>query len=60
VLRRVAAGAPDWLAPGGHLLIETSERQAAAAQAAFTAAGLIAQVASSADLGSTVIIGKNH
>ena len=27
VLRRVAAGAPDWLAPGGHLLIETSERR---------------------------------
>jgi release factor glutamine methyltransferase len=60
VLRRVTAGAPGWLAPGGHLLIETSERQAAAARAAFTAAGLITQVASSADLGSTVIIGQNH
>ena len=31
VLRRVVAGAPQWLAPGGHLLIETSERQAPAA-----------------------------
>ena len=30
VLRQVAAGAPGWLAPGGHLLIETSERQAPA------------------------------
>ena len=28
VLRRVAAAAPLWLAPGGHLLVETSERQA--------------------------------
>src|SRR5215467_6428930 len=28
VLRRVAAAAPRWLAPGGHLLTETSERQA--------------------------------
>ena len=28
VQRRVAAGAWEWLAPGGHLLIETSERQA--------------------------------
>ena len=27
VLRRVAAEAPEWLAPGGHLLIEISERQ---------------------------------
>ena len=26
--RRVAARAPEWLAPGGHLLIETSDRQA--------------------------------
>jgi release factor glutamine methyltransferase len=60
VLRRVAAGAPGWLAPGGHLLIETSERQAAAAQAAFTAAGLATRVASSADLGTTVVTGKNQ
>jgi release factor glutamine methyltransferase len=59
VLRRVAAGAPGWLAPGGHLLIETSERQAAAAQAAFTAAGLATRVASPADLGTTVVIGEN-
>jgi release factor glutamine methyltransferase len=59
VLRRVAAGASGWLAPGGHLLIETSERQAAAAQAAFAAAGLATRVASSADLGTTVVIGKN-
>ena len=28
VLRRVTAAAPLWLAPGGHLLFETSERQA--------------------------------
>jgi release factor glutamine methyltransferase len=60
VLRRVAAGAPGWLTPGGHLLIETSERQAHAAQAAFTAVGLATRLASSADLGATVIIGKNH
>ncbi len=35
VLRRVAAGAPDWLAPGGCLLVETSERQAPEALAVF-------------------------
>jgi release factor glutamine methyltransferase len=29
VQRRIAAGAPDWLAPGGHVVLETSQRQAA-------------------------------
>jgi release factor glutamine methyltransferase len=58
VLRRVAAGAPAWLAPGGYLLIETSERQAAHAAAAFAASGLDPQVVSSADLSATVIIGR--
>jgi hypothetical protein len=28
VLRRVIAGASVWLAPGGHVLVETSEHQA--------------------------------
>jgi release factor glutamine methyltransferase len=58
VLRRVAAGAPEWLAPGGHLLIETTERQAPLAEAAFTASGLTTRVASSADLDATVVIGR--
>jgi release factor glutamine methyltransferase len=57
VLRRVAAGALRWLAPGGHLLIETSERQASLAAAAFQASGLTARVAASADLSATVLIG---
>ncbi len=57
VLRRVAAGAPDWLAPGGHLLIETSERQVPVAAAALAASGLSVQVATSADLNATVVIG---
>jgi len=58
VLRRVAAGAPEWLRPGGHLLIETSESQAPPAQAAFAASGLTAWVASSDDLDATVVIGR--
>jgi release factor glutamine methyltransferase len=58
VLRRVAAGAPEWLAAGGHLLIETTERQAPLAEAAFTASGLTTRVASSADLDATVVIGR--
>jgi release factor glutamine methyltransferase len=58
VLRRVAAGAPEWLAPGGHLLIETSERQAASAAAAFADNGLTYRVSRSDDLDATVIIGQ--
>ncbi|MET9499134.1 putative protein N(5)-glutamine methyltransferase [Streptomyces sp. NPDC006552] len=56
VLRRVAAGAPRWLAPGGRLFVETSERQAEAAQAAVHAAGLRARVTQDDDLYATVII----
>jgi release factor glutamine methyltransferase len=58
VLRRAAAGARDWLAPGGHLLIETSSGQAAAAAAEFGAAGLAAEIVTDDDLGSTVITGS--
>jgi release factor glutamine methyltransferase len=58
VLRRAAAGAADWLAQGGHLLIEIGADQAAAAAAAFAAAGLVPTVASDADLGATVLVGR--
>jgi release factor glutamine methyltransferase len=57
VLRRVAAGAPEWLAPGGHLLIETSDRQARRAAAAFAASGLTTRTVTSADLNANVVIG---
>ncbi len=58
VLRRVVAGAPSWLAPGGHVLIETSRRQAPSAADAMTRHGLAARVSSSEDLGATVVVGK--
>lgn len=58
VLRRVAAGAPAWLAPGGHLLSETSERQAQLAEEVLAAAGLTARVVSSGDEDATVVIGR--
>jgi release factor glutamine methyltransferase len=57
VLRRAAAGAPAWLAPGGVLLTETSERQAPAMAAAVAAAGLTARVHTDDDSGATVVTG---
>ncbi|WP_426593683.1 putative protein N(5)-glutamine methyltransferase [Cellulomonas sp. McL0617] len=57
VLRRVAELAPRWLAPGGHVLVETSEGQADDACAAFEAAGLTARVAVDVDREATAIVG---
>lgn len=57
VLRRVAAGAPEWLAPGGCLLTETSERQAQAAVEAFTRVGLTTRLAVADDAYAHVVIG---
>ncbi|MFI0481552.1 putative protein N(5)-glutamine methyltransferase [Actinomadura sp. 9N215] len=57
VLRRVTAEAPDWLAPGGRLLFETSGRQVPDAVAAVERAGLSAAVAASEEFHATVVIG---
>ena len=57
VLRRVAALAPRWLAPGGHLLVETSESQAGEACAVFEAAGLTARIAVDVDREATAVVG---
>jgi release factor glutamine methyltransferase len=57
VQRLVTAGAPRWLAPGGHLLIETSRRQAPQTVELFIGSGLTARVASSGVLDATVVIG---
>jgi len=54
--RRVAAQALGWLAPGGRLFIETSDRQATLTAAAMSASGLIPQVVRDDDLGATVVI----
>jgi release factor glutamine methyltransferase len=58
VLRRVAEAAPAWLAPGGTLLVETSERQQPAALAAMEQAGLEASVRVDDDLGAVVVLGS--
>jgi release factor glutamine methyltransferase len=58
VHRRVAAEALEWLAPGGHLLIETSERQASSTAGIMAAAGFEARVVHSEDLDGTVVTGR--
>jgi release factor glutamine methyltransferase len=56
VLRRVIAAAPVWLAPGGHLLFESGERQAPRAIDILAAHGLVATICSSAELAATVLV----
>ncbi|MET0447980.1 MAG: putative protein N(5)-glutamine methyltransferase [Aeromicrobium sp.] len=56
--RRVTAGARDWLAPGGHLVIETSRRQAALTSAAFADGGLEARIVTSEETDGTAVIGS--
>ncbi|MFD7441516.1 putative protein N(5)-glutamine methyltransferase [Streptomyces sp. NPDC059909] len=58
VLRRVTGEAGKWLAPGGILLFETSERQAAVAVEAVARSGLTPRVAASDELYATVVIGS--
>ena len=57
VLRQVIAAAPQWLAPGGHLVVETSERQAPLTADIVARSGLIPHVAHSDVLDATVVIG---
>lgn len=57
VLRRVIVEAPQWLAPGGHVLVEASEAQAPLVVEAIAHAGLVPRVTSSEELGATVVLG---
>jgi len=57
VQRKVIAAAPEWLAPGGHLLVETSRQQAPCTAEAFTRSGLSPWVATSDELSATVVVG---
>ena len=57
VLRRLVAGAPAWLAPGGHVLFECGEQQREAALTLVAGAGLTGRVSESAELSATVVLG---
>ena len=56
VARRVVAGAPGWLRPGGSLLFETGESQAPAAVDVVAGSGLRARVVTDDDRGATVVV----
>ena len=58
IQRRVIAGAPAWLAPGGQVLIETSRRQARRTVGLMRSAGLAARLAADPELDATVAIGR--
>lgn len=55
--RRIAAQAPDWLTPGGRLLIEVAERQVAAAVETMESAGLAAQVCRDEERDAIAVVG---
>jgi release factor glutamine methyltransferase len=57
VLRRVIAESHRWLAPGGHLLVETSEHQAEGTLAAFAESGLVPRLAVAEDVDAFVVTG---
>ena len=58
ILRRAASEAPEWLAPDGVLLVETSDRQAEEMVAAMAAAGLSPSIRTDEDWGATVVTGQ--
>lgn len=58
VVRRLAALAPRWLAPGGTVLVETGADQADAAADAVAEAGLVATLHHDDGRGATVVTGR--
>ena len=58
VQRRVVAEAPRWLAAGGTLLIESSERQAPSTAGLMTASGFVAEIVRDEERDATVVIGR--
>ena len=57
VLRRIIAGAPDWLASGGAVLFETGTAQIVDAVAAVRGAALEPLVVEDDERGATVVVG---
>jgi release factor glutamine methyltransferase len=60
VLRRIAALAPGWLAPGGSLLLECAAHQGDPARDVVAAAGLAAVVEHDDEADATVVVGRRE
>jgi release factor glutamine methyltransferase len=58
IQRRAILEAPLWLAPGAHLLVETSDIQAESTMRLMKDVGLAVTLATSAEWGATVVIGR--
>jgi release factor glutamine methyltransferase len=58
VQRRVAAGARDWLAPAGRLVVETGRAQAEPSAGLLAAVGLATSVDTDDEIGGTVVTGR--
>lgn len=56
--RRVASEASEWLRQDGHLIIETSERQAAGTALILERAGFAVRTSRSEELDGTVVVGR--
>jgi release factor glutamine methyltransferase len=54
--RRIAGGAPEWLAPGGAMLIETSRAQCRRTAEACGDAGLVADIRRDDRVGATIVV----
>lgn len=58
IQRRIAAAAPEWLRPGGCLLVETSVRQGPVSAEIMAAHGFTATISHSEELAGTVVTGR--
>lgn len=58
VVRQVIAQAPQWLGPGGHLLVETSADQAPITEVCCAGAGMAARTVTAPELSATAVIGS--
>ncbi len=59
IVRRLASGAVQWLAPRAHLLVETSAQQVPQVVHAFATSGLDPRVVRSDELDATVVLGAS-
>ncbi len=60
VQARVASGCREWLAPGGRVIIETSERQAARTASLIDEQGLVARIVRDEERDGTAVVGTRR